>query len=600
MSVTGGCLCGAVRFKLAPPLRDVVLCHCSVCRRIHGHVGAYTNVARAQLEFEVRRGVALVPLVGDRAPRLLRRLRFDAVLRVRRHGAKSRSPPARSTRRPGCAPRCRSTPPTPATTTRSTPRSRSGRRAEPERALGSRAPRHRARAQGGIAPLAFIHKTRFADLPGPVVAQARLLLLDLAGVAAAATKAPVFRITADHAAEHMRGSRGARMLLDGRRVAPAAAAFVGATLIDSFDAHDGHPLTKGHIGVSVLPTLLALAEPGRVRDGRDLLTSFVIGYELGTRAGIALHATAADYHTSGAWGALAAAALAARHLRLSPERTRHALGAAEFHGPRSQMMRCVELPTMVKDGSGWGAYAGLTAALLAARGYTGAPAVTLEETRVAGFWDDLGRRWRLLEQYIKPYPVCRWAQPAMEAVAALVAEHRFAAADVARVEVRGFREAVALTTRAPATTEEAQYSLSFPVAAMLARGRFGAGEAFGRALADETILRLSRSMVLTEWPEFSRRFPAERWSQVVVTLADGRTLTSAPSVARGGAENRCRRRRSAPSSAPTPFPCWDARARRPSSARSTTSRRHARRSRGCSTCCSSRPGAESPQEGAAG
>jgi 2-methylcitrate dehydratase PrpD len=192
---------------------------------------------------------------------------------------------------------------------------------------------------------------------------------------------------------------------------------------------------------------------------------------------------------------------------------------------------------MVKDGSGWGAYAGLTAALLAARGYTGAPAVTLEETRVAGFWDDLGRRWRLLEQYIKPYPVCRWAQPAMEAVAQLVAEHRFAAADVARVEVRGFREAVALTTRAPASTEEAQYSLSFPVAAMLARGRFGAGEAFGRALADEAILRLSRSMALTEWPEFSRRFPAERWSQVLVTLADGRTLTSAPSVARGSAEN---------------------------------------------------------------
>jgi len=60
---------------------------------------------------------------------------------------------------------------------------------------------------------------------------------------------------------------------------------------------------------------------------------------------------------------------------------------------------------------------------------------------------------------------------------------------------------------------------------------------FGRALADPAILRLTRSMVLTEWPEFSRRFPAERWSQALVTLADGRELVSAPAVARGSAEN---------------------------------------------------------------
>jgi hypothetical protein len=38
---TGGCLCGAVRYEVHGPLRDVVLCHCSRCRRTHGHVAAY-------------------------------------------------------------------------------------------------------------------------------------------------------------------------------------------------------------------------------------------------------------------------------------------------------------------------------------------------------------------------------------------------------------------------------------------------------------------------------------------------------------------------------------------------------------------------------
>ena len=43
-SAVGHCLCGGVRFALHGPLRDVIVCHCSRCRRTHGHVGAYTSV----------------------------------------------------------------------------------------------------------------------------------------------------------------------------------------------------------------------------------------------------------------------------------------------------------------------------------------------------------------------------------------------------------------------------------------------------------------------------------------------------------------------------------------------------------------------------
>lgn len=44
-SRTGGCLCGAVRYRITGPLRPVVACHCHQCRRTSGHYAAATRVA---------------------------------------------------------------------------------------------------------------------------------------------------------------------------------------------------------------------------------------------------------------------------------------------------------------------------------------------------------------------------------------------------------------------------------------------------------------------------------------------------------------------------------------------------------------------------
>jgi hypothetical protein len=48
---TGRCLCGAVRYAVDGPLRDVSYCHCSQCRRTSGHFVAASACDAGHLRF---------------------------------------------------------------------------------------------------------------------------------------------------------------------------------------------------------------------------------------------------------------------------------------------------------------------------------------------------------------------------------------------------------------------------------------------------------------------------------------------------------------------------------------------------------------------
>jgi hypothetical protein len=54
---TGSCLCGAVRYEVRGPLRSVLLCHCAMCRKTHGHIGAYSAAPREALSIVESRGL---------------------------------------------------------------------------------------------------------------------------------------------------------------------------------------------------------------------------------------------------------------------------------------------------------------------------------------------------------------------------------------------------------------------------------------------------------------------------------------------------------------------------------------------------------------
>ena len=49
---TGGCLCSAVTYTVSGPLRPVVNCHCTQCRKTSGHHVAAASAARSDITIE--------------------------------------------------------------------------------------------------------------------------------------------------------------------------------------------------------------------------------------------------------------------------------------------------------------------------------------------------------------------------------------------------------------------------------------------------------------------------------------------------------------------------------------------------------------------
>lgn len=377
------------------------------------------------------------------------------------------------------------------------------------------------------------------QVPGSALDMAATLLLDTLGVCAGAADMEAGRIARDIAFDFHGASSAAHaapMLFDGRMVSLPGAAYAAATQIDNLDAHDGYNPTRGHIGCAVIPALFAFAAQLPDLTGRQALTALVMSYEFSARAALALHASVTDYHTSGAWNVLGVAALGSRLRGHDPETLRHALGIAEYHGPRSQMMREIANPTMLHDGSGPGALTGVSATLLAERGFLGAPAITVEVDDVAAHWADLGQLWTIELNYIKPYPICRWAHAAIDATAALVKAHDLNVDQIASLQINTFQQSACLFPGMPRTTSEAQYSLAFAVAVLLKNGHVGPEHVSGPALSDPATAAIVEKITVREEPRHSARFPEGRWSDVTITLNDGRRLSSGDVHARGGPE----------------------------------------------------------------
>lgn len=379
----------------------------------------------------------------------------------------------------------------------------------------------------------FIRDITWHKLPAEVQDHVVRCAIDLFGAVIAGTAAPVAAIGRRLAQRHFPGG-DASILMTPERASLPGAALANGLAANALDIDDGHRLVKGHPGAAVFPAVLAAAEQ---RDAglQEFLAALVAAYETAIRAGLAMQRHYGYYHSTGAWGAVGAAAGAAKLLGLTAEETARALAVADFHAPMVPVMRSVAFPSNCKDGIGWGAMTGVLAALMAREGFTGGPSI-FDGPAVEDLTADLGSRYEIMNLYFKPYTCCRWAHPAVRAVLDLRRMHGFSHGDIRQVRILTFQASASLYRGKPRDTEDAQYNGVYPVAAALVAGELGPRQVSGLFLSNPDVLGLmDRIEVLTD-ERCERAFPARRLCEVEVTTRDGRTLRSGPCQAEGEPE----------------------------------------------------------------
>lgn len=384
----------------------------------------------------------------------------------------------------------------------------------------------------------FIAECRYDDLPADIAALAGLCALDTFAAMTCGAISPVARIAAEHAAGVWR-SGGATILATGARQSALAAAFANATAANGTDLDDVGRYTWGHPGAMVVPTALALAEELGA-SGKEFLAGVALGYEVAFRSGRCLNFgagapavnAAREFRACGAWGAASCAAIAAHLMRLSPAEIVHAIGIAEYHAPEAPMMRDLELPAMVKHANGIGAMTGVQSAELAARGFTGTLSRLYADTNRA-WTSDVGSEWILpYGIHWKRYSCCSFAHAVLEAIGELRRRHHIVGIQVREIRVQAYSDAVRLGARVPETSEEAQFSISWPAAVMLEDGEVHPRSMAPLRLANPRTRALAGRVRLTENSDLTARYllseaeqpGGEEGALVEIELNDGTVL----------------------------------------------------------------------------
>lgn len=334
-------------------------------------------------------------------------------------------------------------------------------------------------------------------VPEDVTHVAKRCIVDTVAVTLAASSNPLTGRVLEYA-NVAYGPGEATVLGFGKRLSPVGAALVNGTAGHVLDFDDTSYTGIMHGSVVAMPAALAATEMAGGQ-GRRFLEAFIAGSEV-TYAMAMLCGT--GHYFKGWWstatfGVFGAAAAAARAMNLSVADTVSALALA---GVQASGMK-VAFGTDAKPYlAGRAAAIGVESALLAQNSLSAPPAVIEDDRGFLKLLNDghsdaegiekLGKVWRLVNPgiLIKQYPVCSAAHAAVELTERLLADNNIRGEAVEKVicEVPPV-VSISLVYDRPETPQEAQFSLSFAVGAMLVHGELGIDCLSNEALSDRRL-----------------------------------------------------------------------------------------------------------------
>ena len=374
----------------------------------------------------------------------------------------------------------------------------------------------------------FVASTRFCDLPAEVVERAKGVLRDTVGVIIGGLGEPENGRLARYALERHPGQ--ATLFGHGGKVSPEWAALVHGTAGTSLELDEGHAFAKGHAAIHAAPTALALAE---VHDasGAEMLTAFVLGYEVAARAGVATQLRP-QVHPFGAWGVLGAAAVAGRFGKLEPADLGGVLELAASYAVNPSFASAFQGANVRNTYAGMVNHLGLLAAdfyNLGFRGEEGGVMTTFGTILGRSFepdalTDGLGDRYEIMRGYFKPYSACRYTHGAVEATLALRAAVVGRLETIERIAVATYDLAASLNEPRPETPLAARFSLPHVVAACLVLGHANRDAFTLESLRQPRVRELAARVEVLEDPAFSALTPAQRPSRVTLFLQNGEKL----------------------------------------------------------------------------
>lgn len=328
-----------------------------------------------------------------------------------------------------------------------------------------------------------------------------------------------------------------------------SAVWANASLINTLDFDD---VLYGHPGATVVGAALTLADAIDA-PGRELIAAIAVGYDVSLRVSRAIDPTAARWRvvtSSATPQTIGAAAAASRLLGLDEDACIVALGHAASLAPvpaiRKYGTRDGGRITWLKNQYGQAAAAGVTGALLAARGIRG-PLSILDGER--GFWimagsDRFDAKYLteassdfegIVDVALKPYPCCRFFHAAIDGATEILEASGLGPEDVDQVNISSVSHLATFMHRRPSSGFDAEFSLPHAIAATLL-GRPPGLEWFDETqLVSASMQSLMDAVTVSADPVSELAFE-ERQSYpttVTITTHGGRHLKSQVLQARG-------------------------------------------------------------------